>query len=336
MKFQLESCVWELTLACCFDCKHCGSRGGIAREGELSTQECLRVVRQLQQLGCKRVSLIGGEVFMRQDWDTIAGALADCGICVNLITNAFLFSEDSLKRLLSSKVDSISISLDGPRQIHDKYRKNGSFECVRETVEILAQNDIPVSLVTTLNRKSAECLEDMYAEIKEWRIEAWQLQACSPMGYAQNNRIEYAFDVQKVIRFVEEHVRKAPFLLGLADNIGYFTESEGYLRGNLSGEAVFAGCSAGITSIGIDSVGNVRGCQSMYDEYFVEGNLREKSLREIWDSPESFAYNRKFQLDCLTGRCSACEAGGVCAGGCRSYNYFVHHKLYEAPFCAKK
>lgn len=87
MKIQLESCVWEITLTCCFDCKYCGSRGGIAREGELSTQECMSIVRQLQQLGCQRVSLIGGEVFMRPDWDAIAGALADGGICVNLITN---------------------------------------------------------------------------------------------------------------------------------------------------------------------------------------------------------------------------------------------------------
>ena len=35
--FRLRSCVWELTLACCFGCRYCGSAGGRARADELST-----------------------------------------------------------------------------------------------------------------------------------------------------------------------------------------------------------------------------------------------------------------------------------------------------------
>ena len=76
------------------------------------------------------------------------------------------------------------------------------------------------------------------------------------------------------------------------------------------------------------------GCESMYDDRFNEGNLREKSLREIWENPDGFAYNRKFKRSMLTGPCADCKHGAYCAGGCRSYNFFVHGKLYEAPRCA--
>ena len=123
--------------------------------------------------------------------------------------------------------------------------------------------------------------------------------------------------------------------MGIADNIGYYTEREGSLRGNRSGKATFSGCSAGLTVIGIDSAGNVRGCESMYDERFIEGNLRERKLSEIWEDPDAFAYNRRFLREQLTGACSACPHGDYCAGGCRSYNYFVHGRLYEAPACAR-
>ena len=58
--FQLKSCVWEITLACCFRCAYCGSRGGKARENELTTAECLDVARQLAEMGCRRASVIGG------------------------------------------------------------------------------------------------------------------------------------------------------------------------------------------------------------------------------------------------------------------------------------
>lgn len=124
-------------------------------------------------------------------------------------------------------------------------------------------------------------------------------------------------------------------MLGVADNIGYFTASEGCIRGDLNLSAYFMGCLAGISSIEIDGVGNVRGGESMYDDHFIEGNLREQSLRKIWENPDNFAYNRRFTTEMLTGKCWECEMGKYCAGGCRSYNHFVHGKMYEAPYCAR-
>lgn len=51
--YQLRSCVWEITLACCFSCKYCGSRAGKARENELTTEECLAIAEQLADMGCR-------------------------------------------------------------------------------------------------------------------------------------------------------------------------------------------------------------------------------------------------------------------------------------------
>src|SRR5579863_9731448 len=55
--------VWEITLRCDLACKHCGSRAGRAREGELTTGEALDLVRQMAELGVKEVTLIGGEAY---------------------------------------------------------------------------------------------------------------------------------------------------------------------------------------------------------------------------------------------------------------------------------
>ena len=86
MRYHLSRCVWEITLACCFSCKYCGSKGGKARNSELTTEECLNVADQLAELGCRRVSMIGGEVFMRSDWKEIVSALSRKNINVNIIT----------------------------------------------------------------------------------------------------------------------------------------------------------------------------------------------------------------------------------------------------------
>lgn len=271
---------------------------------------------------------------MRPDWDMIAKRLTEYGVKVSIITNGFLFSEELTAQLNNAGIASVGISIDGPEAIHDRYRQAGSFQRAREAIHALGSAGIPVSVITTLHHENAGRIEDLYEQMKLWPIWAWQIQTCSPMGNAVSG-INYRFDVGPVIRFILGNISSAPFIIGAADNIGYYTEGEGYLRGNPSGFAMFSGCKAGISSIGIDSVGNVRGCESMYDDVFIEGNLRSRSLREIWEDPQAFAYNRRFNLDQLTGPCQTCRFGMYCAGGCRSYNHFVHNKLYESPACAR-
>jgi len=43
------------------------------------------------------------------------------------------------------------------------------------------------------------------------------------------------------------------------------------------------GCQAGLKVVGIDRVGNVKGCESQYSDTFIEGNLRKELLEDIWN-----------------------------------------------------
>ncbi len=329
--FQLKSCVWEITLACCFRCAYCGSRGGKARANELSTAECLGVARQLAEIGCRRVSLIGGEVFMRPDWADIAQALTSRGVKVCVITNGFRMTPKLIGELRRVQIESVAVSLDGVRETHDAYRRPGSYDRAMETIRALTAAKIPVSAITALRSDNAPQLPRFYEQLQNLPIFAWQLQACSPMGNAAKNALDVSFSAAEVLRFVSETAPTAPFAVGVADNIGYYTPGEAFARG--SDGVSFEGCAAGLTAVGIDSVGNVRGCESMYDARFNEGNLRERTLMEIWTAPGAFSYNRSFDASMLTGGCKSCRYGEICAGGCRSYNYFTTGRLYENPLC---
>src|ERR1700709_1764892 len=80
--------VWEITLACNLKCGHCGSRAGKRRANELSTAECLDVVRQLAAAGTREITLIGGEAYLRRDWLEIAAEIARHGIHCGVQTGA--------------------------------------------------------------------------------------------------------------------------------------------------------------------------------------------------------------------------------------------------------
>ena len=121
--------VWELTLACNLRCVHCGSRAGRKREGELSTEECLDVVRQLAELGTRQITLIGGEAYLRKDWLIIAKAITDAGIHCGIHSGARALTEERIRAAVEAGIGTLGVSIDGPRDIHDRQRGvKGSFD----------------------------------------------------------------------------------------------------------------------------------------------------------------------------------------------------------------
>ena len=82
---------------------------------------------------------------------------------------------------------------------------------------------------------------------------------------------------------------------------------------------------------------NARGSihhMALYDDKFIEGNLKKNSLAEIWNNQNNFSYNRKFKTELLEGGCSDCDFGDLCKGGCRASNYFNTGSLFKSAFCS--
>ena len=115
-------CVWEITLACDLGCKHCGSRAGNTRTQELTTAQCLDVVRQLDESGFTEVTLIGGEAYLREDWDQIAAEITKRGMACTMATGGRGMTEERVKRAEDAGVYHISFSIDGLEETHDAQR----------------------------------------------------------------------------------------------------------------------------------------------------------------------------------------------------------------------
>jgi MoaA/NifB/PqqE/SkfB family radical SAM enzyme len=114
--------VWEITLRCDLGCRHCGSRAGRAREDELSTAEALALVHELADLGLQEVTLIGGEFYLRDDWDRIAAEITRCGMFCSVVTGARQMTEERVARAVAAGVGKISLSIDGLERTHDAIR----------------------------------------------------------------------------------------------------------------------------------------------------------------------------------------------------------------------
>ena len=336
MKYVPEFCVWEVTLKCNMRCTHCGSAAGKARENELTVDEGLKIADDLLDLGCRQISFIGGEVFLYKGWENIAQKLSEGGAVVNIITNGFLLGDDQIKQIKHAQLTNVGISVDGMEENHNKIRNvKTAFNRVLKGFERLRKEDIPIGVVTSLLDFNIYDLEPMYNLFVDNNVVVWQIQIATPMGSMAEQK-GFVLDPVKVpliTKFIRDKNLKEEIRIYAGDDIGYYDEHEPYLRKRPGTISLWLGCQAGLRVVGIDSVGNVKGCESIYTDEFIEGNLREESLEEIWCREGNFAYNREFDVSMLTGACAGCDKGELCRGGCRGSCYFTTGSLYENPYC---
>ena len=152
-------------------------------------------------------------------------------------------------------------------------------------------------------------------------------------GFERSGMLLKPSRVPEITRFIAEKCQEGRIQVYAGDDIGYFNEHEPYLRNSPRGHSSWQGCQAGLRVVGIGSTGDVKGCESLYSDEFVEGNLRSQTLREIWEREGNFAYNREFSTDLLEGGCAGCDQGAVCRGGCRGACHFTAGSLFENHYC---
>ena len=52
-------------------------------------------------------------------------------------------------------------------------------------------------------------------------------------------------------------------------------------------------------------------------DLFEEGDVRQRSLQDIWFDPNLFAFNRKWKVSDLKGACRTCGYNMLCRGGAK-------------------
>lgn len=331
--------VWELTLACNMRCRHCGSSAGRGRRDELTREQAFRLCHELGELESERLTLLGGEPLIHPFWEDITARLQEQGVRVNVITNGWMLADPGFcDRVAKAGFSIVGISIDGLEESHDALRRPGSFRRICRGMDLLAERGLPVAAVTVITRDSLEELDDLYDLLIAKGVKVWQLQLAAPLGRLgpDDPLLIHPQQVQRIFEFLYAKIAQGSGLsIDLADNIGYFPPgSTDFIRTNRKDPKHWVGCMAGIQVLGIDSNGDIKGCQSLPSiPRFVEGNIKTSSLKEIWNDPHNFSYNRKFRRTALGSFCAECRYGNLCRAGCSSTAYAYTGSTGDNPMC---
>jgi radical SAM protein with 4Fe4S-binding SPASM domain len=330
--------VWELTLRCDLSCAHCGSRAGKPRADELSTDEALEVVRQLAEIEVYEVTLIGGEAYLREDWDVIARAIADAKMYCTMTTGGRGMNPDRARRVKDSGIDSVSVSIDGMREAHDRQRGvKGSFDAALAAVSNLRAAGVAVSINTQINRVSRPDLDAIVDLLIEHKVHSWQFQLTVPMGRAAD-RPDWLLQPYE-LNALYEHIARLLDRLDAAkirpwpgNNIGYYGPLEDRFRGGGVG-GHWSGCRASEKTLGIEADGTLKGCPSLPTTPYAGGNLRDARLRDLLDRAPPITALRERTVDDLWGYCRGCYYADVCRAGCTWTAHVLLGRSGNNPYC---
>lgn len=346
MTYQRTSyAVWEITLKCNLACSHCGSRAGQARPQELSTEEALDLVRQMAEVGIKEVTLIGGEAFLRADWLHIAAAINQAGMRCTMTTGGYGITLATANKMKQAGIATVSVSVDGLEATHDRLRgRQGAWRYAFQTMGHLREVGIPFGCNTQINRLSAPELPALYERLQAAGARAWQLQLTVPMGNAADNaeillQPYELLDLYPMLAKIAVRSHRDGVQLQPGNNIGYYGPYERLLRGRGQDNdwAFWQGCSAGLSTLGIEADGAIKGCPSLPTAAYTGGNIRDRPLQEIVESTAELRFNLGAGTPQgtahLWGFCKTCEFAELCRGGCTWTSHVFFDRRGNNPYC---
>lgn len=324
---------WELTRRCPLSCKHCRAAAGDDREGELSTEECRRVLESIAAFASPILILTGGEPMVRDDVYEIAGRATELGLRVVMAPSGVLLNEKTVRKILDSGVRMISISLDGAdAESHDSFRgQEGAFEAALRGIEVAKQAGLKFQINTTVTRDNAGELPrllDLARELGAVTFNPFML-VPTGRGKALADRELPPERYEEVLWWLadQRESRDIPIRVTCGPHFQRILRQGDYtVDGRPQG-----GCLGGKSFAFISYRGKVQICGFLEVEC---GDLRDNGydFGEIWR--ESPMLRRIRDVDSYGGRCGYCEYRRVC-GGCRARAYAATGDyMAEEPRCS--
>jgi MoaA/NifB/PqqE/SkfB family radical SAM enzyme len=283
---------------CNLTCEHCFYWRNLNQRDDLKLEEIFALARDLGPI--ENLNLSGGEPFLRPEFAEICRFfIQNNGVEQIYVPSNGYFTERTIKALESIlEEDSLSLfvcelSIDGMPDYHDRFRGNPkSFAKLLETYEALAelQQRDPRLRIHSISTVTSENLE----QIK--RLTTYLYDRCPAMDHHNLALIRGE--------------RKNPSLI--LPDLGAYRELYDYARRlwapreeNRYGSLVepmlqwaktktaerqtqVIPCRAGVLSGVVYANGNVSFCETLPPL----GNLRQKSFRELWYSPQAQALRR--------------------------------------------
>jgi uncharacterized protein len=251
-----------------------------------------------------------------------------------LQTNGILL-DDTWGSFLRDNGFLVGISIDGPKKVHDRYRRTRAdqptFDDVMRGLEVLQRNQVEYNSLTVVQRANGGKGKEVFQFLKTRGIDFMQF-----IPIAERNGVDGLASVPQVDMDPGNTVTSwsvnprayGKFLCDVFDTwfksdvgkiyVQFFDVQLGLWLGGPSSLCVYAeDCGNGLA---LEHDGSLYSCDHyVYPEYRL-GKITETPMRDMLWSDRQEAFGRAKSAD-LTAQCRACKYRFACNGGCPKHRF---------------
>jgi PqqA peptide cyclase len=288
-----------------------GRQGGGYSDGELTTEEWKRVIREAAALGVLQIGFSGGEPLARRDLHELVRVAREAKLYTNLITSGIGLDDDRVRALRDTGLDSIQLSFQSDESsLADKIADAPAHERKLGAAAKIRGAGIPLSLNFVIHRRNIDRLPQMIDLAEALGAERVELANVQFYGWAFLNRAALLPTREQVDRAREIAIAAKA---RLADKIDIFYVLPDYYETRpkpcLNGW--------GQRYLTVNPIGDVLPCptaSSAIPDLRFE-NIRARALDWIWRESDSF--NRFRGMGWMPEPCRSCPQKAIDFGGCR-------------------
>lgn len=317
---------WRCTFACDSNCVHCTSSGKSPAQGELDTVDAKKIVDQVSDFSATFFGVTGGQPFLREDLFEVLDYATQKGLCTSIITDGRLLDEEKFRKIVKNQTR-ISISIDGKQETNDAIRGKGAYKAAISSIERFAAEKLLNVLVytfanagevTNVNEADMRHVLDLARKYgARWVVFHGMIPYSNDKSTlkADPTPVQYEWLCNKLYDLTQEYAGNPainvyiPFYARVAKQRG-MPDFDKWYNGFFLGRCFFG------KFMSIAENGDAIPCS--YNDAYRVGNIKNKSIREIWEEMQNSEFFKKAQDKTqIKGKCGVCEYKQLC-GGCRS------------------
>ena len=279
--------------------------------GELTTEEWNRVIREAAALGVLQIGFSGGEPLARSDLAELIRAASEAKLYTNLITSGIGLDDDRLRGLRDAGLDSIQLSFQSDESnLADEIAGARAHAGKLDVAAKIREARIPLSLNFVIHRRNIDRLPQMIDLTEALGAQRVELANVQFYGWAFRNRATLLPTCEQADRARDVATAAKARLAGKIDIFYvlpdyYETRPKPCLNG------------WGQRYLTVNPIGDVLPCptaSSAIPDLRFE-NVRGRDLDWIWQESESF--NRFRGAEWMPEPCRSCPQKEIDFGGCR-------------------
>lgn len=303
--YSLNGVYLNMTEACNLHCIYCFAAERIEQRQKLTFADYEMLIAGVVEINPNaEIMFTGGEPLLSKLTLPVAHLAKNKGLRCKLMTNGTLIDETNVDAIAEA-FDTVRVSIDGSsEEIHEFYRGKGTYQRTENAVNLLISNgtDVALAMVVTKHNRS-----DVLSMAKKWGSRL-TFQPLFPLGDAKTHKDLYLSGEEYFEALtIDGYAGIVPYA-NLGDLIERHKENESLMK-----------CAMGDGEISISCTGDVYPCQLLHVPDYCVGNIKDKSLQEIYysDRLSKFQYHTVLDID----KCAECDLRLLCGGSCQARHY---------------